>query len=203
MRIISGKARGLHLKAPPGLDVRPTADRIKESFFSILGNVTGLTVVDLFAGSGALGLEALSRGATTVVFVERQSRHLRVLEANLASVSHAMGLESLPARMVQGDVRHVPRLLPDLRGRADLIFADPPYHPAPGEYGAEALLHDEAFALWAGPDAILALEHAADVNMPWAPLTSWEPFKQRQYGVTVLSFAQLKCGGNAETAGSG
>ena len=71
MRVIAGASKGRPLKAPPGRDTRPTADRVREALFSILGDVAGLRVLDLFAGSGALGLEALSRGAAAVTFVER------------------------------------------------------------------------------------------------------------------------------------
>ena len=192
MRIVSGKARGIRLQAPPGMAVRPTADRIKEAFFSILGNVSGFTVVDLYAGTGALGLEALSRGAAEVVFVERQSRHVRIIENNLAAVRQAMSQECGQTRIVLGDVRQIPRLLPACRGRVDLILADPPYHPVHGEYGVVELLKDPGFADWAGPDAVLALEHAVDVILPWVPAGHWEPFQQRPYGVTMLSFAQIK-----------
>ena len=191
MRIVSGKARGIRLQAPAGLAVRPTADRIKEAFFSMLGNVSGFTVVDLFAGSGALGLEALSRGAAEVLFVERQSRHVRILETNVAAVRQAVGRDCGQIRIVLGDVCQVPRLLLTCRGRVDLILADPPYHPPPGDYGAVELLQDAGFAAWAGPDAVLALEHAAEVILPWSPAGPWEPFRQRSYGVTMLSFAQM------------
>ena len=121
MRIIAGEWRGRRLLAPAGSAVRPTTDRIRESWFSILGDtVRGASVLDLFAGSGALGLEALSRGATSAVFVERSRKTIRILEQNLEAleVGHR-------ARIVAGDaLAFVRRLGP---GDFDLCLADPPY----------------------------------------------------------------------------
>lgn len=121
MRIIAGSARRLQLEVPPGLGVRPTADRAREALFSSLGPCDGLRVLDLFAGSGALGLEAASRGALTVTAIERDPGHFRVLEANQEKVRRS----GIPGtlRALRGDAlacRFWPQPL-------DLIFADPPY----------------------------------------------------------------------------
>ena len=197
MRIISGQARSIHLKAPHGEVIRPTADRVKESLFAMVGPVVGLRVLDLFAGSGALGLEALSRGAAEVVFVERSGRHLAVLEENLAAVLHAMGTDDTrpgPARTVAADVRTVPAVLADLAGTFDLILADPPYVPAPGEFGAAMLLASAEFAFWAGARPLLVLEHEAGTELPWAPLSPWQLLKQRAFGRTVISFSRAAAG---------
>ena len=194
MRIISGKARSIQLKVPRGEVVRPTADRVKESLFAMLGPLAGFRVLDLFAGSGALGLEALSRGAADVVFVERSGRHLAVLQENLAAVLHAMGTDvtrSGPARTVAADVRTVPAVLAELAGAFDLILADPPYVPAPGEFGAVALLGSAEFAAWAGSRPLLVLEHEAGTELPWAPLSAWQLLKQREFGRTVISFSRV------------
>ncbi len=87
MRIVSGDARGIRLTVPEeGEDIRPTEDRVKESLFSTLGDFTGTAVLDLFSGTGALGLEALSRGAARVTMVERDARHAEVIRRNLAAV---------------------------------------------------------------------------------------------------------------------
>jgi len=156
VRVIAGEFRGRRLKAPPGRATRPTSDRVREALFSILGDVSGNRVLDLFAGSGALGIEALSRGAGEAVFVESGRRAADALRANLRAVGDP------PARVhVEPDqLEHVVRVLvrwrelrsQDLEGRAardatvetedalkwlararetyDLVFADPPYSSA-------------------------------------------------------------------------
>ena len=120
MRVVAGEFRGRRLAAPRGIRTRPTADRVREALFSILGEVSGARVLDLYAGSGALGIEALSRGAESAVFVERDARAAAVIERNLAS----LGLDQ---RVVTQDVM---RFLARARGRFDLVFCDPPYDSA-------------------------------------------------------------------------
>ena len=120
MRIIAGLARGLPLTVPRGDATRPTSDRVREAIFSSLGaRVPGAVVLDLFAGTGALGLEAVSRGAQSVVFVEQARPALDCLANNLA------GFKPAPvAKIVRGEVL---RELARLTGPFSLIFADPPY----------------------------------------------------------------------------
>ena len=123
MRVVAGRLGGRRLLAPPGRDTRPTSDRVREALFSILGPLDGLRVLDLFAGSGALGIEALSRGAAEAVFVERAPRAAAVVRGNL----EALGLE---AAVVRADARAALR---DASARADaydLVFLDPPYRDA-------------------------------------------------------------------------
>jgi 16S rRNA (guanine(966)-N(2))-methyltransferase RsmD len=124
MRVIGGHDRGRRLLAPRGLRTRPTADRVRETLFDVLGPaVTGARVLDLFAGTGAVGIEALSRGAARVVFVERDQAALRALRANLA----ALGASRAAARVVAGDVLRVLSDLGAAEGLFDLVFLDPPY----------------------------------------------------------------------------
>lgn len=123
MRVIAGLHGGRRLQAPKGAATRPTSDRVREALFSILGDVTGLTVLDLFAGSGALGIEALSRGAASAVFVERAAPAVSALRANL----DALGLD---ADVHRGDARTFVRNA-SVAGRSyDLVFLDPPYRDA-------------------------------------------------------------------------
>lgn len=124
MRIIAGKWRGRVLRAPGGLDVRPTSDRVREAVFALLGGeVPGSTVLDLFAGSGALGIEALSRGAERAVFVESDPDAFAVLRKNLESLGAAeTGTETL--RM---DYRQAIRRLRARAIRFRLALLDPPY----------------------------------------------------------------------------
>ena len=123
MRVIAGAHRGRRLQAPRGDATRPTSDRVREALFSILGDVTGLTVLDLFAGSGALGIEALSRGAGPAVFVERAAPALTALRGNL----DALGLE---AHVHRGDARAFLRDASSAGRSYDLVFLDPPYRDA-------------------------------------------------------------------------
>ena len=123
MRIVAGEYGGRRLKAPAGLNTRPTADRVREALFSILGSVAGLTVLDLYAGSGALGIEALSRGAAATVFVESDRNAADVIEGNLTALGVTNG------EVVRRDVL---AWLRSAEERAfDLVFCDPPYDAAP------------------------------------------------------------------------
>ncbi len=121
MRVVAGQYRGRRLHAPRGTDVRPTSDRVREALFSILGDITGLRVLDLFAGSGALAIEALSRGAASATLVENNRSALDAIRANLAP------LEDADAEVVRADAV---AWLGGGRGPYDLVFADPPYSSA-------------------------------------------------------------------------
>ena len=121
MRIVAGEFKGRRLRMPRGAPTRPTADRVREALFSMLGDVTGARVLDLYAGSGALGIEALSRGAESAVFVERDARAAAAIQANL----DAIGAEGEVSR--QDVLAFVRR-----DGRSyDLVFCDPPYDSGP------------------------------------------------------------------------
>src|SRR4029079_10909257 len=119
VRIIAGEFRGHPLVAPRGRATRPTSDRVREALFSILGDVEGLDVLDLYAGSGSLGLEALSRGARHATFVETAHAATQAIRANVASL--AVGDR---AKVVAGDVK---RALKDAKATFGLVFLDPPY----------------------------------------------------------------------------
>jgi 16S rRNA (guanine966-N2)-methyltransferase len=121
VRVIAGEFKGRHLHTARGTHTRPTADRVREALFSMLGDVSGARVADLYAGSGALGIEALSRGAESAVFVERDQRALAALRRNLDAVG------------ANAEVRRqdVLRFLASPEGTFDLVFCDPPYDDAP------------------------------------------------------------------------
>jgi 16S rRNA (guanine966-N2)-methyltransferase len=120
VRVIAGTYKGRRLRPPAGRSIRPTADRVREALFSILGPVEGLRVLDLFAGSGALGIEAASRGAAAVTFVDSDSRAVTAIRRNLAAV----GLDAPVFR------RDALAYLEAGPGPFDLIFVDPPYSSA-------------------------------------------------------------------------
>ena len=117
MRVITGSARGRKLKEPVGRDIRPTTDKVKESLFNIVQfDIEGRRVLDMFAGTGQLGIEALSRGAREAVFLDEDSRAVRLVRENLAACG-------LAGRVLQGDAIGLLRAL----GTFDVIFIDPPY----------------------------------------------------------------------------
>lgn len=138
MRVIAGRFGGRRLSAPRGSATRPTADRVREALFSMLGDIEGDSVLDLFAGTGALGIEALSRGAAEVIFVERDRHALQALRGNLA----ALGLSQQVRPQAQVRVKDALKALDDaISGgeKFDLIFLDPPYAHA-GDLGPRLAL---------------------------------------------------------------
>lgn len=180
MRIIAGRFRGRPLKTLKGEQTRPTSGLVRGALFSILGDrVEGARILDLYAGSGAIALEALSRGAREAVLVERSSDALKTLEINVK----ALGAEGV-VRVLRSEVL---KALPKLDGPFDLIFADPPYHC--GELSAllEGVL---AHALLA-PGGTIVLEHAKDEDVPEAvgPLAR---VKAHAYSGTMLSRFELR-----------
>ncbi len=132
MRVISGRLGGRRLQAPRGRATRPTSDRVREALFSMLGDVEGADVLDLFAGTGALGIEALSRGAGRAVFVESDGGALRALTANL----EALGINSTQAEVRRRDALGALRSAREHEETYDLVFIDPPYRQA-HEWGPE------------------------------------------------------------------
>ena len=177
MRIIAGKFRGRKLVVPKGLEVRPTADRVKEALFSILGyQVVGATVLDLFAGAGNLGLEALSRGAERVVFVEQRPKSIDAIRANLDAVSAADR-----TRIVRQDLTH--GLGPAAgQGPYHLVFLDPPYGQSLLDKILPHLLVPEVLA----PDATVVAEISSKETL--SPPVGLEIADTRKYGHTVLVF---------------
>jgi 16S rRNA (guanine966-N2)-methyltransferase len=177
MRIIAGIARGRRLAAPKGTATRPTSDRAREGLFAtvtaIRGPLRGAGVLDLFAGSGAIGLEALSRGAVRVVFVESDPRAARVIRANLAAVALPGG--ELVCDQVQ---RYLDRG-PGAEGAFDLVVADPPYAASPAE--VTGMLTALACGGWLAPGALVAVERATRAGpLPWP--ARYRADRSRRYG---------------------
>jgi len=134
VRVVAGRFGGRRLVTPPGRDTRPTSDRVREALFSILGPLDGEAVLDLYAGSGALGIEALSRGAGAAVFVERDRRAAKAILTNLEALGAAADVRCLDVMAALRDAR--------TRGETySLVLCDPPYRLAPelGETLSEAL----------------------------------------------------------------
>ena len=126
MRVIAGRLGARRLKAPAGKGVRPTSDRVREALFAMLGELDGASVLDLFAGSGALGIEALSRGAAGVVFVERDAAAVAVLKENLKTLQ----IEPGEAEVRRADALGALRIAGARKETYDLVFIDPPYGQA-------------------------------------------------------------------------
>ncbi len=181
MRIIGGTDRGRRLRAPRGLGTRPTADRMRVTLFDVLGpSLAGARVLDLFAGTGAVGIEALSRGAARAVFVERDRAPLRALRANLA----ALGLGRARARVVAGDVLAMLPVLAASEEPFDLVFLDPPYAAAgAAERTLAGLLAHGLLA----PGGRVVVQHPARGAL--AVPAGLAPFREpRRFGDTALTF---------------
>jgi 16S rRNA (guanine966-N2)-methyltransferase len=175
MRVIAGRLGGRRLKAPRGRVTRPTSDRVREALFAMLGAIEGASVLDLFAGTGALGIEALSRGAERAVFIERDAVVANVLRGNLASLE----LEPPAAEVRRADARAALQSARADKETYDLVFIDPPYGQA----------HDLGLELAAilpqllRPAARIVLE--SDRRAPLE--LGLEIERQRRYGDTLIT----------------
>jgi 16S rRNA (guanine966-N2)-methyltransferase len=168
MRVVSGELRGRRIEAPPGTDTRPTTDKVREATFNALGSldvVRDALVVDLFAGSGALGIEALSRGAAHCTFVERDRNALRTLRDNV----DALDLDDR-SRVVPGDAMALARGIV-----ADLVLADPPY----------------GFDQWPELlDRVSAPFVVAESGRELAPVDGWVVQRAKRYGRSWVTFLE-------------
>ncbi|MCB2205474.1 16S rRNA (guanine(966)-N(2))-methyltransferase RsmD [bacterium] len=181
MRIISGQWKGHALHVPSSAAFRPTTDRVKESLFNILAGLVdwpGTAVCDLYAGSGGLGLEALSRGAAEATFVEHSASSLAVLRRNIS----ALGAD----QQCRVQKRDVIRFCRNSEHRYPLVFADPPY----AEFSAEELMNGLASVLQ--PRGIAVLEHGGRIPLPESDQLSVQD--ERVYGSTIITIYQSHSG---------
>jgi 16S rRNA (guanine966-N2)-methyltransferase len=178
MRVIAGSAGGIRLVVPKR-GVRPTMDRVKAAIFSSLGDaVAGARVLDLFAGSGALGIEALSRGASSTVFVEEDQQSMAIIEGNLARTK-------LRGRVRQQEVFDFLRHASD--ATFDIVFADPPYEKTEGgERFTEKLLANKQLSQLLDPDGIFVLEKHPREALPETRI--WRVIRRKTYGATEVLF---------------
>jgi 16S rRNA (guanine966-N2)-methyltransferase len=181
MRVIAGRLGGRRLKAPPGQATRPTSDKVREALFSLLGDVHGARVLDLFAGTGALGIEALSRGAARAVFVERDAAALAALKSNLMDLR----LEEPQASLRRGDALAALRTARERAETYDLIFIDPPYGDAQRWERELAVALPPLLA----PGARVVVESDRRMPLP-LPLPV---ARQRRYGDTSITIHLLPC----------
>lgn len=185
MRIVAGKFRGAHIEAPKGVSTRPTSDKIRQAMFNVLEHgapdfdFEGARVLDLFAGSGALGLEALSRGARFCLFVEESAEARAAIRRNV----EALGLTGA-SKIWRRDATKLGAA--GTMQSFDLVFCDPPYGKGLGERALAAAVEGG----WLGNRAIAVLEERASVEFAWPP--PLEEIDRRRYGDTAIAIAKSR-----------
>lgn len=178
MRVITGKARGSKLIGPDGLETRPTSDRIKESLFNIIGqDVQAISFLDIFSGSGAIGIEALSRGAKDATFIESSKDAAKAIAANLAK-TRLSGQASLLNMPVDKALEQLARA----NQKYDVIFMDPPYNKDMINHTLGLIMANDLL----GPDGYIIVEGPSDYQLQaHEGLILW---KQKKYSITTISF---------------
>jgi len=183
MRVISGKARGQSLKAPEGLNTRPTADRVKESIFNIIqSRLYDSVVIDLFAGSGNLGIESLSRNASKVYFIDNNKSSIQSIRENLKKTNLA---ES--SIVIQMDVVSAIEKLNSQGVKANIIFLDPPYSKGLVEPTLDGILSFELLQ----HDGIVVVEHKRNDEIP-NNIHNLQKYRTNNYGDVAVSFYELR-----------
>lgn len=182
-RVVAGSAGGRRLVTPTGRDTRPTSDRVREALFGALGSrrdLAGSRFLDLYAGSGAVGLEARSRGAAAVLLVESHPPAVRAIRANIAALGFDTGIRLTTSR--------VERVVSGPADRPyDLVFADPPYSLS--DAAVAAVLADLSVNGWLAATAVVVVERSTRSGQPpWPP--GLAPTVQRKYGETTLHYAE-------------
>lgn len=182
VRVISGSARGLKLNTPGDDRVRPTTDRVKESMFNIIQDwVYDSQVLDLFAGSGALGIEALSRGASQAVFCDNSLDSIKIIKSNIEKARVADR-----SQIVSGDFKRCLRDMEAKNQSFDMIFVDPPYY----EGLFEEVLDTISSCKILKKDGMVIVEH--DAKKPIGQVEGLEVYKEKKYGITMLTFYCLE-----------
>ena len=187
MKIIGGKAKGRSIVAPKSDCIRITTDRLKESLFNSIGPLEGVRFLDLFAGTGNVGIEAMSRGADVVVSVEQRRRHAEAIRNNIQRCGFEEGFEIIVAPVEKA----VPLLL-NRRECFEIIFADPPY-----EKGyADKILHIPGMDQLLAEEGLFIVEHS--VREECIHGGAFQLTEQRRYGDTALTFFRPSAGGSRE-----
>jgi 16S rRNA (guanine966-N2)-methyltransferase len=176
MRVISGQYKGRNIQVPNG--IRPTEDRVKKAFFDIMGDVSGLSCLELFAGSGSVGLEALSLGASQVVFVEISRVCVKAIQENI----RVFGLENSAQVIAKDSLQAIKQLCAGQK-RFDLIFLDPPYYKGIAEKALQTLADCDILTT----SGYVGVQHFKKDPLP-EQQGSLSRFRQSKYGDSVLSF---------------
>lgn len=195
MRIIAGSLRGRHIDAPPGMTTRPMLDRVRQAVFNIIGaaygdpgSIPAVAVLDLFAGSGALGMEALSRGAAFACFVEEHAGAARTLQANLKSLGLQDRARVARTSALTGALPAPPQ------ERYTIVFADPPYPISRDRSQAGVigqLLVNLPQRVPLDPNALIVLRHEAGIRYDEEPYGRLKTFDVRTYGGMTVTFLEL------------
>lgn len=182
MRVISGERKGMPLKAVNGMTTRPTTDKVKESLFNILGPYfDGGIALDLFAGSGGLGIEALSRGMDKAIFIEKDGRAFHNLKENIAKCRYEECSE-----VYRNDATRALKLLIKRKVQADLIFLDPPYKKRQYYEMVEEIVSNEVIS----KEGTIVCEHDKETELPDA-FMNFHKVREEEYGGTIISFYRL------------
>jgi 16S rRNA (guanine966-N2)-methyltransferase len=179
MRIIGGEFRSRLIEIPKGVEIRPTQDKVRQAIFNVLGNdLTGLNVLELFAGSGAFGIEAISRGARYVTFVDNNSICIKTIRKNLES----LGVEDGKFELIWANALSILSRLEKEGNAYDLIFLDPPYYK---NIARKCLSNIDAYDILS-PHSLTVIEHFKKDNLA-LDLSNLVLEKEKQYGDTVIS----------------
>ncbi|MCJ7839533.1 16S rRNA (guanine(966)-N(2))-methyltransferase RsmD [Lederbergia sp. NSJ-179] len=182
MRIISGDLKGRPLKAVPGNGTRPTTDKVKETLFNMIGPYfTGGVALDLFAGSGALGIEGLSRGMDKVIFIDKDRQAIQTIKKNI----DYCGLEN-QSEIYRNDAERALKALVKRKLQFDYIFLDPPYH----HQKLESLLNTIEKNNLLHSQGLIIVEHDSELSLP-RKVGDLEQRKTAHYGITALSIYHL------------
>lgn len=182
MRVIAGERKGFPLKTPPGMNTRPTTDKVKESIFNMIGPYfDGGLVLDLFAGSGSLGIEALSRGADKAIFVEKDGKAFQVLQDNIKKCRYEQKSE-----LYKTDAARAVKALIKRDIVLDYVFLDPPYKKVEYYDFVLSLISEKKIS----NEGVIVCEHSSDVQLP-EQFHQFSRKKQEIYGDSVISIYQM------------
>ncbi|MCR8845396.1 16S rRNA (guanine(966)-N(2))-methyltransferase RsmD [Paenibacillus sp. SC116] len=183
MRVISGTARGRSLKAVPGMNTRPTTDKVKEALFSMIGPYfDGGTALDLFAGTGGLGIEALSRGIDHAVFIDMDPKAIETIKHNVNAARVAE-----KAEIFRNDAKRALKAIAKRDMKFDLVFMDPPYRMTDADEMLTTMLEQEMLS----EHAIVVIEHDSNYTYP-EQIGSMDCFRNAKYGEIALSLYKKK-----------
>ncbi len=178
MRIIGGEFKSRLISMPKGVDIRPTQDKVRGAIFNILGDITGRRVLELFGGSGAFGIEAISRGACHATFVDNNSGCVNTIKANLKS----LGIDDKIYKVIKADALKIFPALPSGSEKYDIIFIDPPYHR---ELAKNCLINADSYDILS-PIGLIIVEHfKKDIITTGLKTLAFD--RDRRYGDTVIT----------------
>ncbi len=179
MRIIGGEYKSRAIAMPRGVEIRPTQDKVREALFNMLGDISGRRVLELFAGSGAFGIEAISRGAGSVTFVDNNFRCAQAVKSNLGS----LGVPGSKHDVIKADALKFPQRLGKAREKYDIIFLDPPYYR---DMAKKCLITIDSYDI-VSPNGLVIVEHFKKDALEVAELERLVFVDERRYGDTIIT----------------